>query len=52
MNEEAIGVIEELKQAYPDKFTTENRVFGRIHRGDVIFTPSILHCYTDARLRS
>lgn len=40
MNEEAIAAIEELKQAYPDKFTTENRVFGRIHRGDVIFIAS------------
>ena len=40
MNEESIDAIEELKQAYPDKFASENRVFGRIHRGDVIFIAS------------
>jgi len=40
MNEESIDAIDELKREYPDKFTTENRVFGRIHRGDVIFIAS------------
>ena len=40
MSEESNDAIAELKQAYPDKFTTENRVFGRIHRGDVIFIAS------------
>ena len=32
--------LEELRATYPEKFTTENRVFGHIHRGDVIFIAS------------
>jgi acyl-CoA hydrolase/GNAT superfamily N-acetyltransferase len=32
--------LDELRAAYPDKFTTENRVFSHIHRGDVIFIAS------------
>jgi acyl-CoA hydrolase/GNAT superfamily N-acetyltransferase len=40
LQEEAATILEELRSAYPDKFTTENRVFGHIHRGDVIFIAS------------
>ncbi|MFW6055797.1 MAG: GNAT family N-acetyltransferase [Chloroflexota bacterium] len=40
MKVEEHSVLEELKETYPDKFTSENRVFGRIHRGDIIFVAS------------
>jgi len=40
MEQETSGALEDLKAAYPAKFATENRVFGRIHRGDVIFIAS------------
>jgi len=40
MDDNSIDAIDELKRTYPDKFTTENRVFGNIHRGDVIFIAS------------
>jgi len=29
--------IEDIKKAYPEKFAPEERIFGRIHRGDRIF---------------
>ena len=40
MNQQADSVLEQLKSAYPQKFASENRIFGRIHRGDVIFIAS------------
>ncbi len=40
MEQQGSGVLEELKTAYPQKFATEDRVFRRIHRGDVIFIAS------------
>jgi len=40
MEQDMDTVLEELELAYPDKFTSENRVFGHIHRGDVIFIAS------------
>ncbi len=40
MEQDTDTVLEELQAAYPDKFTSENRVFGHIHRGDVIFIAS------------
>ncbi len=40
LQEESTTVLEELRSAYPDKFTTENRVFSHIHRGDIIFIAS------------
>ncbi len=33
-------ILEELKSAYPAKFTSDNGVFRHIHRGDVIFIAS------------
>ncbi len=40
MEQQDSGVLEKLKTAYPQKFATEDRVFRRIHRGDVIFIAS------------
>lgn len=40
MEQDIDTVLEELQAAYPDKFASENRVFGHIHRGDVIFIAS------------
>lgn len=40
MEHESSAILEELRSAYPDKFTSENRVFSHIHRGDVIFIAS------------
>ena len=40
MTDEADSTVEQLKEQYPEKFASENRVFGRIHRGDIIFVAS------------
>ncbi|HHE71858.1 MAG TPA: acetyl-CoA hydrolase, partial [Chloroflexi bacterium] len=40
MIDESSLSLEQLKEAYPEKFASANRVFGRIHRGDIIFVAS------------
>lgn len=40
MTDEANPILAQLKEQYPEKFTSETRVFGRIHRGDIIFVAS------------
>lgn len=31
------GIIQDMKRRYPDKFSAEDRIFSKIHRGDRIF---------------
>ncbi|MCX8126150.1 MAG: GNAT family N-acetyltransferase, partial [Dehalococcoidia bacterium] len=34
------AILDEIRKAYPEKFLTEEEIFGRIHRGDRIFIGS------------
>jgi acyl-CoA hydrolase/RimJ/RimL family protein N-acetyltransferase len=37
MERQTMKEVEDLKQAYPEKFVSEDEIFGHIHRGDRIF---------------